>query len=165
MKRRQRPPRQSAFTLIEMMTVMLIVAILTTFAYPSYRHVKLKTARAEGRAALMRLMHRQERYYTEHHRYRYFTGEDGAGNNTSDASNANDSDGSPLFHSFSGETASASAYRLEARACESDGADADAGNCLLLRATPTNGLVDTACDVLTLDSTGRQAASGGGDCW
>jgi type IV pilus assembly protein PilE len=152
MKRSAPPTRQAAFTLIEMMTVLLIIAILSTFAYPSYRRIKLKTARAEGRAALMRLMQQQERHYTEHHRYRHFAGDDSEGDNIRDAQ----------FRRFSGETASGSAYRLEAQACESN---TNAENCILLRATPVNGLVDQECDVLTLDSTGGQDASGPGDCW
>jgi type IV pilus assembly protein PilE len=155
MKRRRRPIRQSAFTLIEMMTVLLIVAVLSTFAYPAYRQVKLKTARAEGRAALLRLMQQQERYYTEHHRYLHFAGEDGG----------DDAGGTALFRRFSGETAAASAYRLEAQACESNGSDANAEGCLLLRATPVNGLADPACGVLTLDSAGKQDASGPDACW
>jgi type IV pilus assembly protein PilE len=155
MKRAFRPHSQAAFTLIEIMTVLLIAAVLAAFSYPAYLQVRLKTARAEGRAALMRLMQQQERYYTEHHGYRHFAGEGGI-----DA--GSDSSG---FRDFSGETAAASAYRLKARACESGSPDADSGDCVLLRATPSNGLVDPACDVLTLDSTGKQGASGPGACW
>ncbi|RXZ38069.1 type IV pilin protein [Oxalobacteraceae bacterium CAVE-383] len=154
-----RPSRQSAFTLIEMMTVLLIIAVLSTFAYPSYRQAKLKSARAEGRAALMRLMQQQERYYTGHHRYRHFA----AGDGEDDGSGSNGDDA--LFHRFSGANDAASAYRLEARACESDVSDAsEASDCLLLRAVPANGLADPACDILTLDSAGRQGASGGEAC-
>jgi type IV pilus assembly protein PilE len=152
-----KPRPQSGFTLIEMMAVLLIIGILTTFAYPAYRQVKLKTSRSEGRAALMRLMQQQERYYSSHHRYRYFTS--GGGDS---------GDSNTQFLHFSGATDQASAYKLDARACGS--ADAgqsgdlgDSGNasgCLLLRATPAHGFDDPLCEVLTLDSIGRQAASG-----
>lgn len=147
----RRPCRESAFTLIEMMTVLLIVAVLSVFAYPSYREARLKSARAEGRSALLRLMQQQERFYTEHRRYRLASDENG------DASDEQ-GDGNG-FRWFSGASASGSAYRLEAGACESDEAD-----CLLLRAVPANGLSDPVCDVLTLDSKGRQGASGPGAC-
>lgn len=150
----QRPGRESAFTLIEMMTVLLIVAILSTFAYPSYREAKLKSARAEGRSALLRLMQQQERYYTEHRRYRLFASEEGG-------DDMNDQDGGSEFRRFSGTDASTSAYLLEAQACGPDDRNTD---CLMLRAIPANGLSDPACDVLTLDSTGRQGASGSGVC-
>jgi type IV pilus assembly protein PilE len=162
------PPasRQAAFTLIEMMAVLAIIGILAAFAFPSYRQVKLKTARAEGRSALMRLMQQQERYYSEHHRYRHFSGGDG---NESD-----DSGDSTLFRHFSGASGPASAYRLEAQACgfgQSSQSPADAQHCLLLRATPANGFSDPACDVLTLDNSGKQSATGSaaadgpGACW
>ena len=143
---------ERGFSLIEMMAVLLIIAILSTFAYPSYREAKLKSARAEGRSALLRLMQQQERYYTEHRRYRLASDEGGGGDGDDDRNGSE-------FRWFSGASASASAYRLEAAACESVGSD-----CLLLRAIPANGLTDPACDVLTLDSAGRQGASGSGAC-
>jgi type IV pilus assembly protein PilE len=142
---------QTAFTLIEMMAVLLIIGILSAFAYPSYRQVKLKTARAEGRAALMRLMQQQERHYTQHRRYRRFSANDNA-----------------PFPQFSGATAQASAYRLDAIACPEKADDPD---CILLRATPASGFDDPHCGILTLDSSGEQSAAGSteagnpGGCW
>src|ERR1700761_1299116 len=121
--------RESAFTLIEMMAVLLIVAVLSAFAYPSYREAKLKSMRAEGRSALLQLMQQQERYYTEHRRYRFSSDEDGGDPDKQGGGNG--------FRWFSGASASGSAYRLEAEACESEEA-----SCLLLRAVPANGLSD-----------------------
>jgi type IV pilus assembly protein PilE len=139
------PSRQSAFTLIEIMTVLLIISILSAFAYPSYRQAKLKTARAEGRAALMRLMQQQERYYTQQHRYqRFSTGDTVTG-----------------FLRFSGAsgTDKTSAYRLDALACETDaqaGSQTDDQDCVMLRAIPAPGFNDPLCNTLTLDSRGKQ---------
>jgi type IV pilus assembly protein PilE len=156
---RPSPSRQSAFTLIEVMTVLLIISILSAFAYPSYRQTKLKTARAEGRAALMRLMQQQERRYTQQHHYQRFS----AGDETT------------AFLRFSGAsgTDKASAYRLEARACDADG-QADDQDCIMLRAIPMPGFNDPICNILTLDSTGKQGIDDGasngknnevGGCW
>jgi type IV pilus assembly protein PilE len=139
---------QRGFTLIELMTVLLIVALLTAFAYPSYRGVKLKTMRAEGHAALMRLMQQQERHFSEAHRYRLLP---------------DDNEGGAAFRLFSGETLAGSAYRLDAVACEgfneSGGAGATAGqpgqNCILLRATPLFDTGNGARGILTLDSNGK----------
>ncbi|HEY4072457.1 MAG TPA: type IV pilin protein [Herbaspirillum sp.] len=155
------PSRQSAFTLIEIMTVLLIISILSAFAYPSYRQAKLKTARAEGRAALMRLMQQQEREYTQKHRYQRFS----VGDETTS------------FLRFSGAsgTDKASAYRLDARACETlgqAGSQADDQDCILLRAIPAPSFSDPLCNILTLDSTGKQgvdneagAATDTDGCW
>jgi type IV pilus assembly protein PilE len=149
---KQPPRRQSAFTLIEIMTVLLIISILSAFAYPSYRQARLKTARAEGRAALMQLMQQQERHYTQHHRYQRFAADDDT----------------VSFQRFSGATAKAGAYRLDAQAC----AQADDQDCILLRAKPAPGFTDPLCDVLTLDSNGVQGAgipgsgsANAGGCW
>lgn len=147
-----KPSRQSAFTLIEVMIVLLIISILSAFAYPSYRRVKLKTARAEGRAALMQLMQQQERHYTLHHRYRRFSAND----NTAP------------FRRFSGASARASAYRMDAVGCP---AQADLQDCILLRAVPEADFSDPLCGTLTLDSSGSRGAAGnpGADgpagCW
>ena len=142
--KRHRSP-QRGFTLIELMTALAIVCLLAAFALPSYRQVKLKTARAEGRAALMQLMLQQERHYTQYHRYRRFTG----------------NEESPSFRRFSGASARASAYRLEALACpRSNETGADAQACVLLRALPAENTDDTLCGVLTLDSRGVKGAAG-----
>ncbi|MDB5774269.1 MAG: N-terminal cleavage protein [Herbaspirillum sp.] len=151
--RRHRFPRpQSAFTLIEIMLALLIVSMLSVFAYPSYREVRLKTARAEGRAALMQLMQQQERHYSLHRRYLRFSAGDAAA----------------PFRRHSGATERASAYRLEASFCPQHG---DAQECILLRAVPAPGFGDPHCGVLTLGSDGSQGAAGktGADspagCW
>jgi type IV pilus assembly protein PilE len=150
--RNRRAQPQSAFTLIEVMLVLLIVSLLSVFAYPSYREVKLKTARAEGRAALMQLMQQQERHYSLHRGYRRFSAGD---------------DAAP-FRRYSGATERAGAYRLEASFCPRQN---DTQDCILLRAVPAPGFSDPHCGVLTLASDGSQGAAGntGADsppgCW
>jgi len=44
--------QQRGFTLIELMVVMVVLAILTAIAYPSYTNQVLKSRRADGIAAL-----------------------------------------------------------------------------------------------------------------
>lgn len=56
--------RPEGFTLIELMIVVVIIAILAAFAVPSYQSFVLESKRAEGTAALSRMMDMQERYYT-----------------------------------------------------------------------------------------------------
>ncbi len=54
----------SGFTLVELMIVVVIISILAAIAIPSYQSFVLESKRAEGTAALMRIMDMQERYYT-----------------------------------------------------------------------------------------------------
>lgn len=61
--------RQSGFTLIEVMIVVAIVGILAAIAYPSYQEIVRQTRRADAYSALMDIMARQERYFTDNNSY------------------------------------------------------------------------------------------------
>lgn len=56
--------KQSGFSLLELMIVVVIVAILAAIAVPSYRNFVLESTRSEGTAELLRVMDMQERFYT-----------------------------------------------------------------------------------------------------
>ena len=57
--------RQTGFTLIELMIVVVIVGIITAVAVPSYRDYVVRGYRAEGRNALVDIAAREERYYSD----------------------------------------------------------------------------------------------------
>ena len=57
------------FSLIELMIVVVIVAIIISIAYPSYRDQVRKTRRADAKAALLDAAGKMERYYTQFGRY------------------------------------------------------------------------------------------------
>lgn len=153
----------AGFTVIEMTVVLLMIMILTLIAYPNYQHAVIKTKRSEGKAALMKVMQQQERYFSSHMRYFAFD----MAANVHDTAVHSELSGDPSangFPWFSGESAAASAYELSARACNDDIRD-----CVLLRATPGTGRVDAnfhdaTCGVLTLDSTGKKSAAAA-QCW
>lgn len=64
-----RPRTQRGFTLIELMTVVAVVGILSAIAYPSYvEHIR-KSRRTDAKNALLDLASRQERYLTVHNTY------------------------------------------------------------------------------------------------
>jgi type IV pilus assembly protein PilE len=51
------------------MIVVVIVAILSAMAYPSYSNHTYRTRRADGKEMMMRVASAQERYYTNFNRY------------------------------------------------------------------------------------------------
>ncbi len=61
--------RQPGFTLIELMIAVAIVAILAMVAVPSYQEHVRKGKRADGKAYLLDLVSRQERFYTQFSSY------------------------------------------------------------------------------------------------
>lgn len=77
------------FSLIELLFVLLIVGILTSITYPSYRQYITRVHRNEGQTALLDLANRMESYYSEHKTYESAT--IGAGN-TSDVLSKHQSD-------------------------------------------------------------------------
>ena len=143
---------RTGFTLIEVLTVLTIGAVLATIALPSYHAVICRTRRAEGRAALLKLMQQQEQVYTQRTSYVAFS--------------ATSSDPDQLrFKWYSGDTAHASAYEIEASPCDT----MQIAECVVLSARPgtervNNGFTDPHCGVLRLDSFGKMWADSG-DCW
>jgi type IV pilus assembly protein PilE len=61
--------RARGFTLIELMIAVAIVAILASIAYPSYVTQVQKSRRADGKAALLAVAGKMERYFTERSTY------------------------------------------------------------------------------------------------
>lgn len=61
--------KKKGFTLIELLVTIIIIAILSAVAYPSYLHYVQKTRRAEAQSTLIDLANRQEMYYLDHHVY------------------------------------------------------------------------------------------------
>jgi type IV pilus assembly protein PilE len=61
--------RLYGFTLIELMTVVVVIAILVAVAYPSYEDHVRKGKRAEGKAALLKAAQVLERAYSDGNTY------------------------------------------------------------------------------------------------
>jgi len=56
-------------TLTELMIVVVIVGILATIAYPSYRQFAARAKRNEAKAALLQIATMQERFYLQNNTY------------------------------------------------------------------------------------------------
>ncbi|NHZ44559.1 type IV pilin protein [Massilia aquatica] len=142
------------FTLIETMIVMTIIALLAALAYPGYQGFVVKARRAEAQAALLDLMQKQERYYTQHNRYLAFA----AGQGGADQEHVK---------WWSGSSAQSSAYELRGKPC----AGQEIARCIVIEAIPGTDRVDATfrdgeCQTLTLNSAGEHTASGSAaGCW
>lgn len=61
--------RQRGFTLMEVMIVVVIIGILSGVAFPAYKAYVDRAKRSEGKAFLMEIAARQERYYFDNNSY------------------------------------------------------------------------------------------------
>lgn len=130
----------SGFTLIEIMIVVVIVAILAAIAYPSYMEYVRRSARAEARAAMLKMAQFQERNFSDRAAYVAVT--------------AATTDQPWASLNFSGASQAARRYDITVAA---DGA---------ITATASNGFTDAACSPLTLTAQGVKGAAGDvATCW
>ncbi|HTT09201.1 MAG TPA: type IV pilin protein [Gammaproteobacteria bacterium] len=134
--------RSHGFTLIELMIVIAIVALLAAIALPSYSAYVLRGKRAEGRAALLDLAAREERWYSDNNQYTDVIGAGGI--NVSNSEN--------------------NYYTLSATIT------GPSNQTFTLKAAP-NGFSDPKCGSFTLNQAGSRALSPAGDaattsdCW
>jgi len=61
--------RQRGVTLLELMTVVMIIGVLASIAIPSYRSYLMRAQRSDATAALLRLAAAQEKFYLQNNRY------------------------------------------------------------------------------------------------
>ncbi len=137
--------RIHGFTLLEVMIALVIVAILAAIAYPSYRDSVTRTRRAEGKAALLDLANRMERYFIDRNTYATATIAAGA---TTDVLGSNLTENGY--------------YQMQIQA--------QAATTYTIRAVPQGQQAtnDATCGNLTLTNAGVKGISGGGnaqDCW
>ena len=61
--------RQRGVTLLELMTVVMIIGVLSAIAIPSYRSYLMRAQRSDATAALLRVAQAQEKFYLQNNRY------------------------------------------------------------------------------------------------
>ena len=146
--------RERGFTLIELMTVVVVISLLVTIAYPSYQEHVRKGNRAEGKGALLRAAQLEERYFSDQGRYGDIT----------------------VLRTLFGVAAGGTIYSGESSAAAGKYTITitilDAGNTSYrLTATPAAASTDTTaggCGNLTLTSTGVRDRTGDkpmNQCW
>ena len=146
------------FTLIEVMIAVAIVALLAAVAFPTYQESLLRGKRSEGKAALVKIMQLEERYYTVNNSYTTNLGELFGRSGQPVGSNDDSINGY---------------YTITA----SDLPSGDIKQSVTLTATPSNAnssnsgernFADPKCGPLTLTSTGVKGRGGTEDikkCW
>jgi len=133
-------------TMIELLVTVMIIGILGSIAYPSYRQYSVRARRAAAGACLMEYAQYMERVYTGNLRY-------------------DQNDGAATTLPALGCASDASAYYGFAFATGQP-----QQRTYTLQATPigTQATLDAACATLSINQTGAKAVSGTGtvvDCW
>ena len=60
---------QSGVTLMELLTVIVILGVLSSIAVPSYRSYMLRSNRSDAKSALMQVQAAQEKFYIQNNSY------------------------------------------------------------------------------------------------
>jgi type IV pilus assembly protein PilE len=133
-------------TLIELMMVVVLVAIMTAIALPSYRQYAIRTHRTEAKTALLRLATNQERWYLQNNTY--------------------SGDLTDLGFPASGETEHA-VYTITIDAADTLTWQATAEPTVGGGDNGVDQTSDAKCQSFTIDATGVQTADPdpNGDCW
>lgn len=151
---------QKGFTLLEVMIVVAVIAILSTFAIPSYNQYVTKARRSDAKTALLKLAQLQEAYFSNNNRYATTLSELFASKTASDG-----------FVEINGTTARTQQgfYKIELRS----GAVATRG--FTVAAIPSTDMaareadLSVNCKGFLLDSTGQQSVENSTgsvqDCW
>jgi prepilin-type N-terminal cleavage/methylation domain len=143
--------RAAGFSLIELMVTLLIIAILTTIAFPIYLREVREAHRTSARSAVLDLASREERYYSTHNRY------------TATASDLGYTSAFPVSVPNTSD-----AYYALSLSVSSDSSSYTA------TATPLGNQTADPCGTYTVDQLGQQGNSVGGsplggaasaDCW
>lgn len=138
---------QRGVTLIELMTVIVVMAILASIAVPSYRQYLLRSQRTDATTSLLRISAAQEKFYLQNNAY-------------SEDLVAAQADGGLGIGNVSPD----GRYDLEVELTDDDG--------FIARAEPRAGggqTDDTKCTQFSITNSGVKAAEGASDanqsCW
>jgi type IV pilus assembly protein PilE len=130
-------------TLIELMTVMVVLAILTSISVGAYRRYLLRTNRSEAISELLKVQVAQEKFFLQNNSY------------TDDLADLGIADATPSGN-----------YTLAVGPPQ--GAGGNIANGFVATATVAGGQAeDSACTSLSIDDRGRRLADPGevGLCW
>lgn len=146
--------RQSGFTLIEIMIVVVIIGILAAFAYPNYQEYILRSHRVDARNMLQEAAQRMEQNYAANHSY------------------ATDGSGAAINNASLGTWGLARSPATSTVRYNLSFSIAPDATSYTLQAVPTGPQSGDRCATLTLASTNVKTANGQGprarisrECW
>ncbi len=143
--------RQRGITLLELMVVAAIIAMLSSFAYPSYMRYVTNSKRTAATTALLQIAERQQQFFMDNKTY--------ANDLTALGFSAN-----PWVIADDGTSAAVG----DADSVYSIALSNVAATTYTITAAPLHGQLDrdTKCGSLTLDQVGTRGSSTGNDgCW
>jgi len=143
--------KQKGVTLLELMIVVVIIAIISAFAYPSYTRFIIRAKRTAGTSMLLQIADRQQQFFMDNKRFAANLVRLGYAGNTvmidEDGAVVADGDADRIYN-ISVSAVTATTYTLTATP-------------QLVQASK-----DSACGSLTLTEAGVKGYSGsGGECW
>jgi type IV pilus assembly protein PilE len=149
MRYRGKRRNMQGVTLIELLTVIGVVAILGSIAVSSYRSYTLRANRTDGTVALMKIQVAEEKYYLQNNTYTANMGQDGMG--------LDPANGVTSLTTPNGK------YTVTIAA----GGTGALATSFTATATPAGGQAqDTPCPTLTMDNMGVKGPSGtAATCW
>jgi type IV pilus assembly protein PilE len=133
---KQLAERQSGITLVELMMAIVIIGIIASFAYPTYRDHINKTRRTDGQATMLKIMQEQRKYFSNENTYTTDIIDDLGFADSGDGSSIESDEGF---------------YLISAGACTEDGDTLAINRCVELTAIPTFPTTD-AEDTLSYNS-------------
>lgn len=136
--------KRRAYSLIELLIVVLIIAILSQLALSSYRVLHLKTGRSEAIAALMNAAWEQQKFFASFNRYSLNV--------------------FPLNPNAQLSTVTATGlYKLEVQVCD----QGSISYCFEVIAEAQGAQAQDKCTRLSIDSYGRRRSLGDKveNCW
>jgi len=144
--------RQRGVTLIELMIVVVIIAIIAGFAYPSYMRYVVDTKRTGATSILLQVADRQQQFFMDNKRFTNDMTQLGFGND-------------PLVIADDGRSMASAADTASTYSVSLSNVTPTT---YTVTAAPLNSQAahDTKCGSLTLNQTGVKGSSGGAsDCW
>ena len=144
--------RQRGVTLIELMIVIVILALIAGYAYPSYMNYVVDTKRTAATSILLQVADRQQQFFMDNKRF------------TNDLTNLGFA-ANPLVIADDGRTLAGAG---DADSTYSVALSNVTATTYTVTAAPLNGQAarDGECGSLTLNQALTKGSSGGGrDCW